>query len=295
MRLRGAWQLITGTFDEWINDNVSTLAASLAFYAVFSMAPVLLIAIAIIGTLYGEDAARLSILAQSQEIVGPVGSQIIETVLRDAHANSGAATVFGLLGIFFGATAVFVNLQDAMNTIWGVTPKPGGRIWPFFRKRIFSFVMVLGFGLVLLVSLLVSTTITALLTFAGRTLPFGGNKLAVADFLVWLCILTFFFGVLYKVLPDAKISWPDVWIGAIVAAFLFIAGQLLISLYITRSTAASAFGAAGSLIIFLLWIYYSAQVLLLCSEFTQVYARRRTTRIVPDENAVRVIKVTRMA
>jgi membrane protein len=295
MRLRGAWQLIYGTFDEWMNDNVSTLAASLAFYAVFSMAPVLLIAMAIVGTLYGEDAARVSILTRSQEFVGPVASQIIETVLQDAHANSGAATLFGLLGIFFGATAVFVNLQDAMNTIWGVTPKPGGRIWPFFKKRIFSFLMVLGFGLVLLLSLLVSTAITAFVTFASTTLPFAGHKLAVADFFVWLLILTFFFGLLYKVLPDAKISWVDVWVGAIAAAFLFIAGQLLISLYITRSSAASAFGAAGSLVIFLLWIYYSAQVFLLCSEFTQVYARRRSRKIVPDENAVRVTKITRLA
>jgi membrane protein len=295
MKFRGAWKLISGTFEEWINDNVSTLAASLAFYAVFSMTPVLMIAIAIIGTLYGEDAARLTILARSQEFVGPAGSQIIGTVLQDAHANSGAATLFGLLGIFFGATAVFVNLQDAMNTIWGVTPKPGGRIWPFFKKRFFSFIMVLGFGVVLLLSLLVSTAITGLVTFAGRTLLFAGHRLAIADSFVWLCILTFFFGVLYKVLPDAKISWPDVWIGAIAAAFLFIAGQLLISLYITRSSAASAFGAAGSLVIFLLWIYYSAQVFLLCSEFTQVYAKHRSTRIVPDENAVRVIKITRMA
>src|SRR5262245_51131483 len=244
MRLRGAWQLISGTLDEWMNDNVSTLAASLAFYAIFSLAPVLLIAIAIVGTLYGEDAARLSLLARSQEFVGPAGSQIIETVLQDAHANSRAATLFGVLGIFFGATAVFVNLQDAMNTIWGVTPKPGGRIWPFIKKRIFSFLMVLGFGLVLLLSLLVSTAITAFVAFAGSTLPFAGHQLELAHVLVWLFILTFFFGLLYKVLPDAKISWPDVWVGAIAAAFLFIGGQLLISLYITRSSAASAFGAA---------------------------------------------------
>jgi membrane protein len=295
MTLRGPWRLITGTFNEWVNDNISSLAASLAFYTVVSLAPILMILVALIGVLYGEETARASILVRAHEFVGPGGSQIIETVLKDALENSRAATFFGLAGIFFGATAVFVNLQDAMNAIWGVAPKPGGLIWPFIKKRILSFLMVLGFGVVLLLSLLVSTGLAALLKYASNTLPMVGQGLAMVDFAVWLFVLTFCFAVIYKVLPDAKISWPDVWVGAVAAALLFIGGQLLIGVYLTRSTIGSAFGAAGSLVIFLLWIYYSAQVFLLCSEFTQVYARNRTRRIVPQENAVSVTKVTRIA
>jgi membrane protein len=295
MNIRAVGRLIAGTFDEWMNDNVPTLAASLAFYTIFSIAPVLMIIVGIAGILYDEDAARTTILTQVNELAGPRGSRVVETALRDANANSGAATVFGLIGIFFGATAVFANLQDAMNAIWGVAPKPGGRIWPFFRKRIFSFFMVVGFGLVLLLSLIVSTVVRAVLEFASAALPFPGSRLAIADATVWLIILTFCFALVYKVIPDAKISWPDVWVGAVAAAFLFVGGQLLISIYITRSSVASTFGAAGSLVVFLLWIYYSAQVFLLCGEFTQVYARYRSHKIVPAENAVRVTKVTRTA
>jgi membrane protein len=291
MVFRTGWKLITGTFSEWMEGDVSKFAASLAFYTIFSLGPTLMILLAIVGTLYGEDTARTGIVDRFQWLIGSGGVQTIVTALDAAHTTSAAATLAGLLGLVFGATAVFVNLQDALNSIWGVAAKPGWRIWPFFRKRLLSFVMILGLGLILLLSFLISTAIAALQEFASKsTLPSVGQPLAIADFVLWIGILTLAFGVIYKVLPDVKISWTDVWIGAAVAAVLFTLGKTLIGIYLARSSAATPFGAAGSLVIFLLWIYYSAQIFLLCGEFTQVYARHRGPGIQPDDNAVKVVK-----
>jgi membrane protein len=288
---RTAWKLITGTFDEWMEGHVSKFAASLAFYTIFSLGPTLMILLTIVGALYGEDTARTGIVDRFQWLIGSGGVQTIVTALDAAHPTSAAATLAGLLGLVFGATAVFVNLQDALNSIWGVAARPGWRIWPFFRKRLLSFVMILGLGLILLLSFIVSTVIAALREFATQsTFPNVGQPLAIADFVLWIGILTLAFGVIYKVLPDVKISWTDVWIGAAVAAILFTLGRTLIGLYLARSSAATPFGAAGSLVIFLLWIYYSAQIFLLCGEFTQVYARHRGPGIQPDDDAVKVVK-----
>jgi membrane protein len=291
MVFRTAWKLIRGTFNEWMEGDVSKFAASLAFYTLFSLGPTLMILLAIVGALYGEDTARRGIVDRFQWLIGSGDVQTIVTALDAARTSSAAITIVGLLGLGFGATAVFVNLQDALNSIWGVTIKPGWRVWPFFRKRLLSFVMILGLGLILLLSFLISTLIAALREFASRSsYPSVGQPLIVADSILWIGILTLAFGVIYKVLPDVKIAWTDVWIGAGVAALLFTLGRTLIGIYLTRSSAPTPFGAAGSLVIFLLWIYYSAQIFLLCGEFTQVYARYRGPGIEPDDNAVRVVK-----
>jgi len=291
MVFRTGWKLISGTFNEWMEGDVSKFAASVAFYTIFSLGPTLLILLAIVGTLYGKETARTGIVDRFQWLIGPGGIQTIVTALDAARPNSAAATVAGLFGLVFGATAVFVNLQDALNSIWGVAAKPGWQVWPFFRKRLLSFLMILGLGLILSLSFILSTTIAALREFATKSsFPSVGRPLVIADFIVWIGILTLAFGVIYKVLPDVKIAWADVWIGAAVAAVLFTAGRTLIGIYLARSTAATPFGAAGSLVIFLLWIYYSAQIFLLCGEFTQVYARHRGRGIQPDDNAVRVVK-----
>ena len=290
MVFRTGWKLICGTFNEWMDGDVSKFAASLASYTLFSLVPTLMILLAIVGALYGEDTARTGIVDRFQWLIGSGDVQTIVTALDAARARSAAVTIVGLLGLGFGATAVFVNLQDALNSIWGVATKPG-RVWPFFRKRLLSFVMILGLGLILLLSFLISTLIAALREFASRSsLPSVGHSLVVADSVLWIGILTLAFGVIYKVLPDVKIAWTDVWIGAGVAALLFALGRILIGIYLARSSAATPFGAAGSLVIFLLWIYYSAQIFLLCGEFTQVYARYRGPGIQPDDNAVRVVK-----
>ena len=290
MAPRAAWGLISDTFNEWMQGEVSRFAASLAFYTLFSLGPILIILLSILGALYGEDVAREEIVNRSGWLIGARGVQTVSTVLDAAHNSSGAATFVGVFALLFGATAVFVNLQDALNAIWGVAPRPGWRIWPFFRKRLLSFLMILGLGSILLLSFLVSTAIATLREYAGSALPAAGKSLAVADFMLWLAVLTLSFGVIYKVLPDVHIEWHDVWIGAAAAALLFTIGRTFIGIYLARSALESTFGAAGSLVMFLIWIYYSAQIFLLCSEFTQVYARRRGFGIVPDENAVRVVK-----
>jgi membrane protein len=291
MVFRTAKKLISGTFNAWLDGDVSKFAASLAFYTIFSLGPTLMILLAIVGALYGEETARRGIVDRFQWLIGSSGVQTIVIALDAARASSAAVTLAGVLGLVFGATAVFVNLQDALNSIWGVAPKPGWQVWPFFRKRLLSFVMILGLGLVLILSFLISTLIAALREFASNSpLPGVGQPLAIADFVLWIGILTLAFGITYKVLPDVKTAWTDVWIGAVVAAVLFTLGRTLIGVYLARSSAATPFGAAGSLVIFLLWIYYSAQIFLLCGEFTQVYARHRGPGIQPDDNAVRVVK-----
>jgi membrane protein len=291
MVFRTVWKLISGTFNEWLEGDVSKFAASLAFYTLFSLGPILMILLGIVGALYGEDTARTGIVDGFQWLIGSSGVQTIVTAVDAARTSSAAATVVGLLGLGFGATAVFVNLQDALNSIWGVAARPGWQVWPFFRKRLLSFLMILCLGLILFLSFLVSTIIAALREFASESsFPNVGQPLVVADSILWVGILTLAFGVIYKVLPDVKIEWTDVWIGAGVAAVLFTLGRTLIGVYLARSSAATPFGAAGSLVIFLLWIYYSAQIFLLCGEFTQVYARHRGPGIQPDDNAVRVVK-----
>ena len=290
MSLRSVWNLVYDTFYEWMEDGVSGLAAGLAFYTVFSLAPILVILLAIVGALYGEDEARTQILERSREMVGEKGTQIVASALEDANRSSGTATVVGILGVLIGATAVFVYLQESLNAIWGVAPKATSRVWPFLKKRLLSFVMILAFGAILLVSLVASTATAAVVEFASNQLPTAARYLEAVNFIVWLGIMTLAFGLVYRVLPDAKIAWTDVWVGAASAALLFSVGRTLLGVYLARSSVASTFGAASSLAILLLWIYYSAQILLLCGEFTQVWAKRRGTGIVPDEGAARIDK-----
>ena len=290
MKIPVAGKLILGTINEWIEDGVSRFAASLAFYTLFSLVAILVILLAIVGGFYGPEAARVGIFESSERLVGPLAAQVVMTALDDADASSKTLTVLGIAGLLFGSTAVFVNLQDALNSIWGVAVSPGWQVWPFFRKRIVSFFLLIGFGLILILSFAISTAIAAFREYATGVSPFAARPLAVADFIMWLVILTLAFGAIYKVLPDARISWPDVWLGAAAAALLFTIGRTLIGMYLARSTVASGWGAAGSLVIFQLWIYYSAQIFLLCSEFTYVYAKHRGQRVVPDENAVRILK-----
>jgi membrane protein len=271
-------------------NDTSKLAASLAFYTLFSLAPILMILLSILGALYGEDTAIAKILDRSQVLFGSKNAQIIATALQDANQNSKAASIVGSVGVVFGATAVFASLQDSLNSIWGVTPKPGWNIWPYLKKRFLSFLMIVGLGLILVLSFIVTTTVAAVQEYAANIFPIATRLLSVADFLVWLALLTLCFGVIYKVLPDVRIQWPDIWMGAFSASVLFTIGKALIGVYLARINVASAFGAAGSLAVFLLWLYYSAQIFLLCGEFTQVYARRRGPGIVPNSHAVRVVR-----
>ena len=286
--LRTVWGLLKETADEWLEDRASELAAALAFYTVFSFAPILIIVIAVASTVLGGEAIRETIISQFSDYVGQKGASIIATILEQAKQKSHLATTIGLGTLLFGATAVFTELQDALNNIWAVKVKPGNFVKVFFRKRLVSFLMILGMGLLLLASLTLSAGLAAAANYLGEALPAASYVLLeVAQFAASFAVTTVLFATAYKVLPDVEIGWADVWIGAVITSLLFTIGKTVIGIYLVKSTVGSAYGAAGSFVILLVWVYYSAQVFFLGAEFTQVYARWRGSPIVPGENAVR--------
>ena len=277
-----AWSLLRESFSEWLDDKAPRLGAALAYYTAFSLSPVLVVVIAIAALVFGHDAAQSQIIGQVRALVGEQGAKAIETLLQNAsNPSSGImAGVVGLVTLLIGATGVFVELRDALNTIWEVESKGPGGIRGLIAARFLSFTMLLGVGFLLLVSLAISAGLAAagrLLGGMAPTLSFLGE---VVNFLVSLVVITVLFAVIYKYLPDLKIPWSDVWIGAAVTALLFDLGKSLIGLYLGSSKIASTYGAASSLAIVLIWIYYSAQIFLFGAEFTQVYARRHGSRLV---------------
>lgn len=290
MKWQAIFRLLRETITEWQNDKVPLLAAALAYYTVFSIAPLLIIAIAIAGAFFGEEAARGEIIGQIKGLVGQQGAEAIQSMLQNTQqpsANSGLATLFGIVTLLIGATGVFGQLQDALNIIWDVKPKPGVGLKVFLLSRLLSFAMVLVIGFLLLVSLLLSAILAAISHYFGDLIPsfqFVGQLL---NFTLSFVVITLLFAAIYKVLPDVKVPWQNLWLGAIVTALLFNAGKSLIGLYLGNSAVSSTYGAAGSLVVILIWIFYSAQILLLGAEFTHVYSRYRGTPIRPTRYAVR--------
>jgi len=287
--------LLKETFSEWNNDKASRLAAALAYYTVFSLAPLLIIAIAIAGAVFGEEAARGQIVAQIQGLVGRDGAQFIETAIENASQPKAGtiASVISIVVLLFGASGLFAQLQDALNTIWEVQPKPGRGLIGMIRDRFLSFTMVLGVGFLLLVSLILSAGLAALVNFLGNLIPGIGFLLETVNFILSFTITTLLFGLIYKTLPDVKIVWSDVWIGATITALLFSIGRFLLGMYLGNNSFGSTYGAAGSVVVILVWVYYAAQILFFGAEFTQVYARRFGSRIVPTKNAVPLTKEAR--
>jgi membrane protein len=246
--------------------------------------------IGIAGLLFGQTQARDAILAQVQQTVGePTASGIRDMLLAVHQSGHGTlATIVGVVVLVFGASGVFSELQDALNTIWKVTPKPGLGLWTVIRDRLLSIVVVLGTGFLLLVSLVVSAAFTAAenyLTPLADRLPGGPSLWAYVNRLISLGFVTLLFALIYKLLPDARLRWRDVWVGAVGSALLFTLGKWLIGLYLGRSQFTSAYGAAASVIVVLTWVYYSAQILLFGAEFTRAYARHMGSHVTPTENA----------
>jgi membrane protein len=273
--VKAVFDLLKETFADWSKDKASRLAAALAYYTVFSIAPLLIIVIGIVGLLLGQrQNVQNQVLSQVQGLLGSQGSDLIRTMIENTSKPSTSilATVIGIGTLLLGATGVFGQLHDSLNTIWEVTPKPGQGILATLRGRFLSFSMILGVGFLLMVSLLVSTALTAIGTFLGGVLGAQAAVAQVISFVVSFVVLTLLFAMIYKVLPDVKIAWGDVWIGGAATALLFTIGRFVLALYLGRGSVGSAYGAAGSLIILLLWVYYSAQILFLGAEFTQVYA-----------------------
>lgn len=280
--------LFTDTFKDWNEDKAPRLAAALSYYTIFSLAPLLIIAISLAGLFFGEDAARGEVIGQVQSFMGEQGAQAISGLLEASNRTGGGgfAAIVGFATLLFGAAGVFGQLKDALNTIWEVAPKPNQGIWGFIRGNVLSFTMVLAVGFLLLVSLLLSTVISAAGKFLGGDAFQQSILWGIVNFLVQGAITFGLFALIFKELPDAEITWRDVLLGAAFTAVLFAIGRFLISFYLAQTATGSTFGAAGSLVVILVWVYLSAQILFFGAEFTQVYARNYGSHIAPSENAV---------
>lgn len=281
-------KLLKETFQEWQNDDASSLAASLAYYTSVSLAPLLIIFISIAGAVFGEEAARGEIVNQIRGLVGVNGAELIETAIENASQPqiSNFASIISIVILLFGASGVFAELQKSLNKVWQVTANPKEGFKNFIRKRLLSFSAVLGVGFLLLVSLIISAALSGLNHYLSSAIPGIDFLWQALDFCLSFAVITVLFALMYRYLPDVKISWDDVKIGAIITALLFTLGKFALGLYLGRGSFGSVYGAAGSLIIILVWVYYSAQILFFGAEFTQVYARRYGSKIVPNKHAM---------
>ncbi len=299
-KVQKARSLVKEAFSEWKEDNASRLAASLAYYTTFSITPLLVLIIAVAGLLGGHHPVRDQVMAQIDGLVGNEGRLFVEDMLANAsqpHKGILASTV-GTLVLLFGALGVFTELQNSLNTIWEVKPKPvkdmKQSIWRFLRQRILSFSMVLTIGFVLVASLAVNAALSAFGNYVLNTSESPVWLAQMMNLLISFVVITLLFAMMFKFLPDAEITWRDVWLGAAVTSLLFSLGKFAIGFYLGHSSVGSTFGAAGSLVIILIWVYYSAQIFFFGAEVTQVYANEYGSRIVPDENAVRLSEQERI-
>lgn len=274
MYFKQIWNLIRKSVDAWVDDYAPSMGAALAFYTLFSLAPLLIIVIALAGLFFGEEAARGEIVSQIQGLIGWEGAVAVQGLLKSARepVQNIWAALISLATLLIGATTVFAELQSALDRIWRVPAAGGSSIWLLLRARLLSFGLVLGLVFLLLVSLVISAAIAALGRWGDVYLAGWETILRWLTFGISFVISTALFAMIYKLMPRARIAWRDVVVGSAVTALLFEVGKLLIGIYLGTTGTASSFGAAGSLVIMLLWVYYSAQIFLLGAEFTWVYA-----------------------
>jgi membrane protein len=276
------------SYQEWKEDKASRLSAALAYYTIFSLAPLLIIVIAITGLFWQQQAVHQQVMNQIQGLVGVEGAKFVSNLLTSAGnpARGITATIIGIITLIFGALGVFNELHNSLNIIWNVKeeePKSFlGSVKNIIFDRFLSFTMILGIGFLLLVSLVISAGLSAAQKTLGNAFPLSEFIWQIVNLVVSIGVITLLFALIYKVLPDAEIAWRDVWLGALVTAVLFSLGKFLIGLYLGNSAIASSFGAAGSLVLLLIWIYYSAQILFFGAEFTQVYANTYGSKILPE-------------
>jgi len=290
--LRLTVDLLKQTAREWIEDDAPQLGAALAYYTVFSLAPMVLLLLAVVGVLFRDDPAGAwsRVTEQMGYFLDKSAVNMVQQIARQVStpAKSALGGIIGLALAIFGATGVFGQLQNALNTIWGVKAKPGRGIWGFIRSRFLSFALLGGIGFLLLVSLVIEASIKGFSHYLQSVWP-GALTVIIPIYLTFdLIVITIVFAMIFKILPNAATRWRDVWIGAVMTSLLFLIGKWALGLYLGTGTAASAYGAASSLITMLLWVYYSSQILLFGAEFTQVYADRFGGRIKPDKYAVRI-------
>jgi membrane protein len=296
---RGVVQLLKDTIKGFSEDDCPTMAAALSYYTVFSLPPLLVLLLTLLGAVMDPQDIQGNIEAQMRSAMGTAGAQQVHTILANAERPGAAGllpTVLSVVALLLGATGVFGQLQAALNTAWGVAPDPEkGGIKSMLLKRAFGAGMVLGLAFILLVSLVVSAVLSAFGEELGRFLPSGLSApvLEAINFAGSLAVITLLFAAIFKVLPDATIAWSDVRVGALATALLFVAGKFALGLYLGHSNPGEAFGAAGALALMLVWIYYSSMIVLLGAEFTQVWAENRGRGIQPEKGAVRVVREMR--
>jgi membrane protein len=282
MRIQRIWHLITRSVSAWMDDYAPSMGAAIAYYTLFSIAPLLVIVIAISGVVFGAEAAQNAIVAQLEGLIGHEGAVAIQGLIRSASEPGRGATaaIVGAVTLFIGATSVFAELQSALDRIWEVPAgKKASGIWQLIRQRLLSFGMILVLGLLMLVSLVVSAALAAFGRWWGAFFGDWETMLHAVNLFVSFAVVTGLFAAIYKIMPRAEIAWRDVWIGAVVTALLFTIGKFLIGLYLGKSGVTSGFGAAGSMVVLLVWVYYSAQIFLLGAEFTWVYAHASGSRV----------------
>ena len=274
LRPKVLFQIFKTTFSEWNADNVQRMSAALAYYTIFSLAPLLVISIAIAALVFGEKAAQGEILVQIQGFIGPDIAKAVQTMIQLAQkpAHGTIAAIFGVGVLLWGASSVFTEMHDAMNTIWDVDLNAQSGIWSLVKTRFLSFGMVLAIGFLLLVSLLLSAAMSGLAKYIEGRLAVPVALFHVLDLVVSGLVITALFSMIFKILPDLKIAWNDVWVGAVLTAILFTAGKFIIGFYIGKSVSASAYGTAASLVIVVMWIYYSALILYFGAEFTHIFS-----------------------
>lgn len=292
MNARELLNLVMETIKEWQEDGAARLAAALSYYTTFSLAPLLVVVIAIAGMIGGRDAAQSLVMDQVEDLTGVEGREFVVSMIENASSSSAGvvASIIGTVTLLIAALGTFNELQKALNRIWDVEPKPiegwGNRVKDFIFKRLLSFSLLLGIGFLLLVALVVSAGLSAINEYLS-TIPLLSNLvLQILNLLISLGLITLLFALIFKFIPDIEIGWRSVWLGAFITAVLFTVGKQLIGLYLGRSDIGNTFGAAGSLALIMIWVYYSSQILFLGAEFTQVYAKRYGNQVRPDEHAV---------
>jgi membrane protein len=281
MKPKTIWMLVKNTISEWQEDKALRLGAALSYYTIFSLTPLLIIVIGIAGIFFGNDVARDRIMTELNTLLGKEGGSAIGEMLQQQQQQPSKniiATIIGLITLLIGATGVVGELQDSLNTIWNVENKSSSGLMGMLRQRLLSLGMILGIGFLLLVSLVVSTVLTGVASYWQSAAFFE-----ILNFVLSLAVITVLFAVLLKFLPAVKITWRTVWVGAFVTALLFTIGKTLIGLYLSKSAVASSFGAGGSLVIILVWVYYNSQILFLGAEFTQVYSKYLSKREMAEE------------
>lgn len=289
--VRHAWRIAIHAGELWLERNAFLHAGSLAFYTLFSLAPIVIIAVAVAGVLFGPEAARGEIVTQLEEFVGREGAQAVEDAVARSRIEVAGwlPTVTGVIALIVGATTVFAQMQLSLNSIWGVAAKPDrSGLLVLIKNRMLSLAIVLTIGFVLLVSLLLNVALKAMIRYANSWVPLPGVVLSSAELALSVIVITLLFAVIFKVLPDVHVAWKDVWVGAAVTAAMFILGRHLIAFYLAYTAPASTYGAAGALVVVLLWVYYSSLILFFGAAITKAKTLASGRKVVPRALAVRV-------